>query len=288
MRSTSLQRHNHPVLHLVHLLGRRRHVNLLRRERRDELELVAQILVVHAARGDLIQRQIRLAARDGLDQRVVQEDVLLLGLHEEVALRADVPEEAEDVQQLPMLDLLEHRVEHDVRPGSPDAGAAVHDDRPGVLRIGRRGLPHEVQHRQRMVWSSMVRPVRIVVLIDELLRRELLLLLQLEVADLERAHGVRRHHFLLHHLHLDHAVRLGAVLRPVHVALAPSTLHQVRYHDDNGDTLFPYHSPKAIKRTRQRALRPDKSSRLSVAINEVGVDVIVLLLLARRFTQLNA
>lgn len=187
-----------------------------------------------------------------------------------------------------MLDHLEHRVENDIRSGSSDAGAAVHHDRSRVLRVSSRRLANEVEHRKRMVGRSVIRPIGVMILIHELLGRELLLLLQLQVADLEGPHRVGGHHFLLHHLDLNHAVRFDALLRPVHVALASSALDQVGYHHDDGDTLFPYHSPKAFECTWQRALRPDKGPRLSVAVDEVGVDVVVLLLLAGRFAQLYA
>lgn len=288
MRSTALQRKNQPVLHDVHLLSGRRHVDLLRDEAGDELELLVQVLRVHAALGNLVDREIRLAARNRLDQGVVQENVLLFGLHEEVSLRSDVPKKAENVEQPPVFDLLQHRVEDDVCAGPAHARTAVHDDRAGVLGIRRRRLPHEVEDGQGVVGRAMVGPISVVILIHELLGRELLLLLQLQVPYLEGANSVCRHDFFFHELHLDHAVRLDAVLRPIHVTFPPAALHQVRYHHDNGDALFPNHSPEAVERARQRSLRSDEGPRLTVAINEVGVDVVVLLLLARRFAQLDA
>lgn len=72
-------------------------MNLLRHETGDELVLLVEIVLVHSARRDLIHGEVRLAAGDGFDEGVVQEDVLLLGLHEEVALRANVSQKAEDV-----------------------------------------------------------------------------------------------------------------------------------------------------------------------------------------------
>ncbi len=52
---------------------------------------------------------------DGLEKGVVDEDVLLFGLHQKVALVADVAQEAADVELVLALDLLQHGVQHDVR-----------------------------------------------------------------------------------------------------------------------------------------------------------------------------
>ena len=64
-----------------------------------------------------------LAALDGLQECVMEEDVLLLCLHKEVALRPDVLEETEDVQLSLGPDHLHHRVEDDVGARSTHAGA---------------------------------------------------------------------------------------------------------------------------------------------------------------------
>ena len=70
---------------------------------------------------------VRLATLDGFQQSVMQEDVLLLSLHQEVALCPDVLEEAEDVQLALGPDHSSHRVQHDVGPRPTHAGAARRD-----------------------------------------------------------------------------------------------------------------------------------------------------------------
>ena len=66
---------------------------------------------------------VSLAGVDGLVQGVVDEDVLLLGLDEVVALAADVLEKGEDVDVTAGLDLPHHRVQADVAARSAHSGA---------------------------------------------------------------------------------------------------------------------------------------------------------------------
>jgi len=106
-----------------------------------------------------------VAKFDGLEERVVQENVLLLGLHQEISLSANVPEEAVDVDLALGSDLLQHGVQHDVGASAAHAGAAVHDYGTSVQWVGRRRLLDEAQHRQRVVWGAVVWPVGVVILL---------------------------------------------------------------------------------------------------------------------------
>lgn len=95
-------------------------------------------------------------------------NVLLLGLHEEVPLRPDVAEEAEDVHLVPGTDLSEHCVDHDVCAGAADARTAVDDNRSAVWRVCRCRFLYEVQDRQWVVWGAVVGPAGVVVLVYQL------------------------------------------------------------------------------------------------------------------------
>lgn len=61
-----------------------------------------------------------------------------LRLHQVVALAADVLEEAEDVDRLLLLDLLEHAVDDDVGAGAAHAGAAKNGTREGGVNSPRQ------------------------------------------------------------------------------------------------------------------------------------------------------
>ncbi len=73
---------------------------------------------VQVARWDL-----RVPAHHGLEQRVVDEDVLVLRLHHVVALRAQTRHVTVDVDRLLVLDALEHGVDDDEGAGATHAGA---------------------------------------------------------------------------------------------------------------------------------------------------------------------
>jgi hypothetical protein len=64
-------------------------------------------------------------AGDGLDQSVVNENVLFFGLHQKVALRTDVAQETEHVDAFFVLDLLEHGVQDDVGARATNTGAGI-------------------------------------------------------------------------------------------------------------------------------------------------------------------
>jgi len=69
----------------------------------------------------------RVAGLDGLEQRVVNEYVLVLCLHHVVALSAQAGHVAVDIDRLLVLDPLEHRVDDYERTGAADA-SAVNDN----------------------------------------------------------------------------------------------------------------------------------------------------------------
>ena len=64
----------------------------------------------------------------------------------------------------------------------------------------------------------------------------------------------------------DAAVRLGALLRPVHVTFTPAPLYKVGDHDDDNGPLLPDHPPVISKGVRERPLCGDVGSRLVVAL----------------------
>lgn len=105
--------------------------------------------------------------------------------------------------------------------------------------------------------------------------------------DLQGAHSVRGHDLLLDKLDLDHTIGLHPILRPVHVALAPPALHKIGDHHDDGHPLFPDHAPEAIEGVGQGTLGADEGMSLLVAINEVGIDIVQILLLSRCGMQMH-
>jgi hypothetical protein len=63
----------------------------------------------------------------------------------------------------------------------------------------------------------------------------------------------------------------------------PSSLHQIRDHDDDVDVVFPNHSPESVKGRREGTLGPNIRPRLPKPVNEMRVvkceDVQVAILL---------
>lgn len=110
----------------------------------------------------------------------------------------------------------------------------------------------------------------------------------LEMLDLQRAHRVGGHDLLLDQLHLYNAIGLDTILGPIHVALAPATLHQIGNHHNDRHTLFPDHAPEAIEGIGQRSLGANERMRLLIAIDKVGINVVQILLLSWRRMQVYA
>lgn len=79
-------------------------------ELNDILVLLLQIGCAVLQLLDLFGRQIGLARGYGLDESVVQEYVLLLGLDKEISLCPNVTQESEDIHNRFLLNLFEHGV----------------------------------------------------------------------------------------------------------------------------------------------------------------------------------
>lgn len=62
-----------------------------------------------------------LAARYSFQQGIVYEDVLFLGLHQEIALGPDVSKESEHIHLFLVADLFEHGVQHNVGTCASDS-----------------------------------------------------------------------------------------------------------------------------------------------------------------------
>ncbi|CAN7946184.1 unnamed protein product, partial [Ixodes hexagonus] len=164
----------------------------------------------------------------------VNEDVLLLGLDQVVALLTDVPQEPVHVDALPLTHLPQHGIQNDVgaRPSYTSAAwegqqmvgvPAVNDHGACSGRVGSRRLGYEAKDWQRMVWYPMVWPVGVVILVHRPLRRLLLkvwcaYLLHFDVLDGKRTNGVCCHDNLLNQLNLNDAIGLSTFLWPIHVA----------------------------------------------------------------------
>uniref|UniRef100_A0A8W7NYZ1 Uncharacterized protein n=1 Tax=Anopheles coluzzii TaxID=1518534 RepID=A0A8W7NYZ1_ANOCL len=103
-------------------------------------------VIVQAAGGHL-----RTAADDRLQQRIVDEDVLILRLYHVVALRSQTRHVPVDVDRFLVLHALEHGIDHDVATGAAHSGRTVHDDRARFRRRERLGAAQELQERCRMV-----------------------------------------------------------------------------------------------------------------------------------------
>ena len=80
----------------------------------------------------------------------------------------------------------------------------------------------------------------------------------------------------------DVAVGVGSGVGPVEVALGLAVLEEVRDHDDDARVLLPRHAPELGEGVARGALRADVGPRRPEAVHEVGVDVVVALLAARR------
>ena len=93
-------------------------------------QALAQLLYLQV---EIARRYLRVARLDGLEDGVVYEDVLVLGLDHVVALRAQAGHVAVDVDGPNVLDPLEHRVDDDERSGATDAGAVNHNSGSGLI-----------------------------------------------------------------------------------------------------------------------------------------------------------
>ena len=75
---------------------------------------------------EMASRDLCVARLDGLEQGVVDEDILVLGLYHVVALGSQARHMAVDVDSSLVFDALQHRVDHDERTGPADTGTAHH------------------------------------------------------------------------------------------------------------------------------------------------------------------
>ena len=82
---------------------------------------LAELLYVSV---EVSRRDLRVAGLDGLEQRVVNEDVLVLGLDHVVALGAQTRHVAVDVDRPLVLDALQHCVDDDERTRPPNTRAS--------------------------------------------------------------------------------------------------------------------------------------------------------------------
>lgn len=140
-------------------------------------------VVVERARGHLGE-----AAHDGLEQRVVDEDVLVLSLHHVVTLRAEAGHVTVHVDRLLVADALQHRVDHDEGASATHArttrkegqgwsrvlkGAnfgdclpAVGDHGSGIRRVHRDYSAEELQEGSGVLRNAVVGPGRVLVLLN--------------------------------------------------------------------------------------------------------------------------
>lgn len=98
------------ILDRVDLLHGRGNVYVFCLELYDILVLLLQVGCAVLELLDLFGRQIGLARGNGFDEGIMQENVLLLRLHKEVSLCPDVTQEAKDIDNRFLLNLLEHGV----------------------------------------------------------------------------------------------------------------------------------------------------------------------------------
>jgi len=108
--------------------------NVCLRSRSADLELEfnsgARLRNVHAA--ESLQMRVQTASGDlgvaalyGVDECVVDEDVLVLGLHHVVALRAETRHVTVHVERPLVFGALQHRVDDDHRSSATHSGAVV-------------------------------------------------------------------------------------------------------------------------------------------------------------------
>jgi len=72
-------------------------------------------------RVEIASWNFRISAEDRLEHGIVNEDVLVLGLHHVVTLRAQTRHVTIDIDRLLVSDPLQHRVDDDKRPRASDA-----------------------------------------------------------------------------------------------------------------------------------------------------------------------
>jgi len=114
-----------------------------------EFDAVARLAGVDAAeslevRVETARRHLGDARLYRLDERVVDEHVLVLGLHHVVALRAQARHVTVHVQRLLVSNAFQHRVDDDHGTGPTHAGAATTRDTVinfHVLPTGRNPFP---------------------------------------------------------------------------------------------------------------------------------------------------
>ncbi|RUS75355.1 hypothetical protein EGW08_016877, partial [Elysia chlorotica] len=103
---------------------------------------------------------LSVATLDGLEQRVVDEDVLVLRLHHVVPLGAQARHMTVDVHRHLVLDALQHGVDHDERSGPADSSTVVTMKCWVGLTVTGLDPAHEHEQRRRVVGHSVVGPGR--------------------------------------------------------------------------------------------------------------------------------
>ena len=157
-------------LHVVEFARRDDQLKLLveSRETRVVVEVIQHLNNVVEVL--LVQLEVAVAdveQLDGFEQDVVDEDELFFGLHEKVSLLTNVLQERRDVQCVLLANLLEHRVDDDVRARAAHTRGAVHNDGAARLGIAGRRTADEGENRQGKQRHAMVGPVGVMKLMNQ-------------------------------------------------------------------------------------------------------------------------
>jgi len=213
-------------------------------------------------------RHLRHATDDGLNDGVMDEDVLILRLNHIVALRPQARDMPIDVDDLFVLHSLQHRIDDDVAAGSTHSSRAVNDHGSGFRWRESATPTQELQERSRMIGHTMIRPG------GELQLLDLTPIVEALPAQLERPDAVGGQLLRLRDGHKDLAIGLRSASGPVLVALNACSLLQSRHHHNGGRFQFPAHAPEVHKGFLQRSLGGHIGVVLPIAITVVGINVV--------------
>jgi len=198
-----------------------------------------------------------------LVQGLVNEDILLRGLHKVLATLSDLADEGKDVDTTLGVYFLHHGVQGDVGACAANAGAAVHNDRALVVGVAGVDVADQVQDAHGVSTGRvLVRPLWVVVLRDGE-RSSLRVLAQAGrgqdkaifewdtalgggVNEVEGALDVVAAFLLVFQRDLEVAVLLGGVelVWPVLAAALHAFFYEFCEHDYGGDSVLADHAPE--------------------------------------------
>lgn len=185
----------------------------------------------------------------GLEDGIVDEDVLILRLNHVISLCPQTSHMPIDIDCLLVLHPLQHRVNDNEASCPANSSRTVNNHWTRILRSESTTASQELQEWCWMVRNSMIWPC------CELQLLNLSPLTTTLLAHLESADAVRGQFLGFRDGHCELPISLTAPRWPVLVTLDPRTLLQASHHDNGGSAQFPAHSPEISTSILRKIMR---------------------------------